>query len=156
MDLFRWPLAAATVFLLISALPSAAARAADECNVQISANDDIVFDLKEITVPRSCGKVQLTLQNIGSMPIQVMGHNWVLLPKKEVDAFLKDAVTMGPEKGYVPPGDPRMIAHTKLIAGGETATTTIDLGKLKPGESYAFVCSYPGHGVTMRGDFNVK
>jgi azurin len=154
-NLFRC-LVGASILVACCHWQSAAAGTADACSVQISANDEVAFDLKEISVSRSCGTVQLTLKNTGSMPIQVMGHNWVLLAKTDLEAFLRDAVTVGPERDYVPPNDPRMIAHTKLTAGGETATTTVDLSKLKPAVSYVFVCSYPGHGLTMRGDFNIK
>jgi azurin len=80
----------------------------------------------------------------------------VLLRTKDVAAFLKDAVTIGPSQDYVPPNDPRVIAHTKLLAGGETGATTVDLTKVDPAESYMFVCSYPGHGAVMRGTFTVN
>jgi azurin len=135
---------------------SGAARAADQCSAEITANDDLMFDRKEIVVPGSGEKFQLTLKNIGSMPIQMMGHNWVLLQKKDVDAFLKDAVSVGPALDYVPANDPRVIAHTKLVAGGEMAMATVNLAKLDPAQSYMFVCSYPGHRAVMRGDFVVK
>jgi azurin len=157
MITYRSAFAAALLFVAATALRGPVAHAADSgCAVTISASDDILFDHKEIDVPRSCGKAQVTLKNTGSMPIQVMGHNWVLLKKKDVDAFLKDAVSVGPALDYVPANDPRVLAHTKLIAGGETADTTVDLSKLDPAESYTFLCSYPGHGAVMQGAFVVK
>jgi azurin len=135
---------------------NAALAAADSCSVAVSAGDDMVFDRKEIVIPRSCKKAQVTLKNTGTLPIQVMGHNWVLVREKDLDAFLRDAVSSGPSLDYIPPNDPRVIAHTKLLAGGESGVAEVDLKALHPGEPLIFVCSYPGHGASMRGSFIIK
>ncbi|MES7047948.1 plastocyanin/azurin family copper-binding protein, partial [Cutibacterium acnes] len=57
---------------------------------------------------------------------------------------------------YVKAGDPRVIAASKVIGGGESTTVAIPVGKLKAGESYTFVCTFPGHSSIMRGTLTLK
>ena len=51
------------------------------------------------------------------------------------------------------PGDARVIAHTKIIGGGQTTSVTFPTSKLKKGEAYTFFCSFPGHWSIMKGAF---
>ncbi|MNE91048.1 Azurin [compost metagenome] len=44
-----------------------------------------------------------------------------------------------------------MIAHTKVVGGGESDSVEIDVAKLKAGEQYMFYCSFPGHASVMKG-----
>ena len=46
--------------------------------------------------------------------------------------------------------DARVVAHTKLVGGGEEASLTLDPAKLAGGE-YKFACTFPGHGALMNG-----
>ena len=48
-----------------------------------------------------------------------------------------------------------MIAHTKIVGGGQTATVTFPTSKFTKGESYSFFCSFPGHWSMMKGAFKV-
>jgi azurin len=50
-----------------------------------------------------------------------------------------------------PKNDARIIAHTKLIGGGETTTVSFPTAKLKKGGDYTFFCSFPGHWAQMKG-----
>ena len=52
--------------------------------------------------------------------------------------------------------DPRVIAETDLIGGGETASVTFDLSGLEPGGDYTYFCSFPGHYVLMKGNFIIE
>ncbi len=126
---------------------------ADDNNVVISGNDMMKFDKTEIRV-KAGKKVKLTLRHTGKMDKKVMGHNFVLL-KKGVDlvAFGNQAV-MAHDTEFIPAdaqGD--VIAHTKLIGGGET--TYIEFDAPEVGE-YQFLCSFPGHFGMMKGKFIVE
>ena len=82
-----------------------------------------------------------------------MGHNFVLL-KQGVDlaAFgIKSASAK--DTDYIPSDEEdNIIAHTRLIGGGET--TSIEFDAPEPGE-YEFLCSFPGHYAIMKGKFIV-
>jgi azurin len=47
--------------------------------------------------------------------------------------------------------DARVIAHTKVIGGGETDSVTFSTAALKAGEAYSYFCSFPGHSALMKG-----
>ena len=44
-----------------------------------------------------------------------------------------------------------MIAHTKVIGGGQTTSVKFPTSALKKGEAYTFFCSFPGHYVHHEG-----
>lgn len=50
---------------------------------------------------------------------------------------------------------PRVIAHTRLIGGGETDRVTFSLADLKSDEAYEFFCSFLGHRTLMKGVFKI-
>ena len=62
-------------------------------------------------------------------------------------AFLKESNEVK-ATGYIPAGSEAVIANTKMLGGG--ASDTIDVAFDGPGE-YPFVCTFPPHGVMMRG-----
>lgn len=60
-------------------------------------------------------------------------------------------MTAGVGHGYVRPGDERVIAHTKIVGGGESTSATFAVARLAGGGGYAFFCSFPGHWGVMKG-----
>ena len=56
---------------------------------------------------------------------------------------------------YVKAGDARVLAHTKVVGPGQSDTVSVDVAKLKAGESYTFFCSFPGHAAVMKGAFKL-
>lgn len=121
-------------------------------DVIITSNDVMQFNKKEIKV--KAGKpVKITLRHIGKLDVKVMGHNFVLL-KQDVDlmTFANKAATFI-NNAYIPTDTKAVIAHTKLIGGGETAVVEFDAPAV--GE-YEFLCSFPGHAGLMRGKFIVE
>ncbi|WP_298495616.1 azurin [uncultured Algibacter sp.] len=126
----------------------------DESNpndVVITSNDAMQFNKKEIKV-QAGKKVKITLKHIGKMDKNVMGHNFVLL-KQGVDLvkFGNKAATAR-ANNYIPEGDD-VIAHTKLIGGGETAVIEFEAPEVG---TYQFLCSFPGHYALMKGKFIVE
>ncbi|MNF19483.1 Azurin [compost metagenome] len=53
------------------------------------------------------------------------------------------------------PGDARVIAHTKVIGGGEKDSVTFDVSKLAAGTAYTYFCSFPGHFAMMKGSLKL-
>jgi len=130
------------------------AFAADKvCAVEISGNDAMQFDKKEIAVAADCTQVEVTLKHSGKMPAQGMGHNWVLAKTADVAGISSDGMTAGLPNDYIKKGDARVIAHTKVIGGGQTTSVKFATSALKAGESYTFFCSFPGHSAIMKGAF---
>lgn len=130
--------------------PAADANVAD---VTINGDDQMKFDLTEIKV-QSGQKVKLTLNHVGKLPIEAMGHNWVLL-KEGVDltAFAAEAAK-AKDNDYIPEGhEGDIITHTKTIGGGESVTIEFDAPEVG---TYEFLCTFPGHSGMMKGHFIVE
>lgn len=134
-----------------AALMAGSALAAAPCEIEIESNDAMKFNKDSIAVPASCKKFAVKLHHVGKLPKAAMGHNWVLTKAADQPAVLADGSAAGADKQYLKPGDARVIAATKLIGGGETDTTTVDVTKLKAGDAYNFFCSFPGHAGLMKG-----
>lgn len=142
-----------TMFALALGLTLTTPAFAAPTAVELTANDQMQFSKKEITVPKGA-KVKLTLKHIGKMKKEVMGHNFVLLKKGVDGKKFTAASATAKATDYIPPkmkGD--VIAHTKTLGGGESATITFDAPA--PG-SYEFLCSFPGHYLLMNGKLIVK
>ena len=129
----------------------AEAAAGGECEAVIVSDDAMKFDPKEIQVKSSCKQYKITLKHEGKMPKSAMGHNVVLSKSADKDGVLADGQTAGEANNYVKAGDERVIAHTKLLSGGEQDSVTFDVSKLAKGEAYEYYCSFPGHYATMNG-----
>jgi azurin len=134
----------------------AAPGLAATCPLSIDADDLMQFNRPRLEFGPDCDQIELTLRHVGKQPASVMGHNWVLVRSADLGAVANAGLRAGRAQNYQPPGDPRVIAATPLIGGGESVTVRFATAALKRGESYAFFCSTPGHNVTMRGAFVVS
>jgi len=139
--------------LLLLALLAAAPTAwsAEQCAVEIHGTDQMTFDKAVISVPKACTQFTVTLSHPGDMPKNVMGHNWVLSTQADRQGVLDDGQKAGEAQDYIKPDDTRVIAHTRLIGGGEQDTITLDTQRLKAGTDYSFYCSFPFHSTLMKG-----
>ena len=124
--------------------------AATGCEQLIKANDLMQFDVKDITVAKSCKKFTVRLEHTGKLPKTAMGHNWVLTRDTDFQAMAKAGSAAGAAKDYVSQ-DARVIAHTRLIGGGESDAVIFDVSKLAAGAAYTYFCSFPGHWAMMKG-----
>ncbi|MCF7521222.1 azurin [Neisseria sp. ZJ106] len=127
-----------------------AAAPAGDCAVTVESNDNMQFNTKDIQVSKACKEFSVTLKHTGTQPKASMGHNLVIAKAEDMDGVFKDGVGAGPDADYIKAGDERIVAHTKLIGGGEEDTVTFDTAKLAEG-SYKFACTFPGHGALMSG-----
>lgn len=130
--------------------------AAAECKAAVDSTDAMQFTVKSITVPKSCKSFTVTLRHTGKLPATAMGHNFVLGKTADTSGIASDGMKAGAAANYVKAGDARVIAASKVIGGGQSTTVTIPVAKLKAGESYTYICSFPGHSSIMRGTLTVK
>jgi azurin len=128
---------------------------ANDCQIAITANDALQFSTKAITVPGSCKEVTLTLNHIGTLAEKIMGHNWVLTKASDLQGVVNAGNAAGLANNYLPTDDPRVLAATDIIGGGEQASVTFSLSGLSRDQKYTFFCSFPGHWVAMQGVFNI-
>lgn len=147
--------AAAFVFafaLFVAPLP---VRAAGDEPIDISANDQMKFDVTNIA-GKVGEKLSIMLTNDGSLPKAAMAHNLVILkPGTDVMAFV-GAASKRAADGYIPNDDQatHMLAHTKLLGPGED--DTISFTPTAPGV-YEYVCTFPAHAAAgMRGKITVQ
>lgn len=109
----------------------------------------MAYDKKELTV-KAGEIVSLTFENHSKT--SNLEHNWVLSkPGKEND-ILQAGVTAGADKGWLEV-TPDVIAHTKLLKAGEKETIVF---RAPPAGQYPYLCTFPGHGIQMRGILKSK
>lgn len=129
---------------------------ASECDISIEATASMAFSTKEITINKACKEVNLTLKNVGNMPKAAMGHNLVITKKADMQAVLTEGNAAGLSKNFVKDNDDRVIAHTAVLGGGESATIKFKTDKLNTKDAFAFFCSFPGHSAVMNGVVKVN
>lgn len=142
----------AAAVLSFAFLPAAYAA---QCDVTVESNDAMQFNIKEIVVDKSCKEFTVNLKHVGKLPKASMGHNWVLTKDSDFQGAANEGVAAGVSNDYIKPNDARVIAHTALIGGGESSSTTIDVSKLEDGQGYTFFCSFPGHWAIMKGSLKL-
>jgi len=138
--------------LSVMAVPAMAAQ----CDVTIEGNDAMQFNTKEIVVDKTCDEFTVKLVHTGKLPAAAMGHNVVITKTADKQGVATDATGAGPANDYVKPNDDRVIAHTKLVGGGEETEVTFKTDVLEAGGDYTFFCSFPGHWAIMTGQVVVK
>jgi azurin len=142
-------------FLLAALLTAASPAFAQQCEVTIGSTDQMTYLQDQISVSRSCKQFTVTLQHTGRTPAAAMGHNWVLSKASDVQGIATDGIAAGSANSFLKTGDARIIAHTRLIGGGESANVTFNVNELSPDENYTFFCSFPGHSVLMKGQLKL-
>jgi len=124
---------------------------AQGCNVVVQSDDALRYLPQAIEVPRTCKDFTVTLTHSGRLPVLAMGHNWVLAKQSDMVGVARTGMLAGAENHYVDPNDRRVIAHTKVIGGGQATSVSFAVSALQPGETYAFFCTFAGHSPVMQG-----
>lgn len=143
------------ILSLAACLVSPLAMAAD-VKLELTGNDMMQYNTKALEVTAG-DTVTLVFKHIGQMQKVAMGHNVVILKAgTAVPAFATKAMT-AKDTDYVPADDESkaaIVAHTKLIGGGESDTITFTA----PAEAgaYPYLCTFPGHFAVMQGVLTVK
>jgi len=138
-------------FVSLLALAGSAFGADKVCKLEITGTDAMQYDKKELSVAADCTQVEVTLHHSGKLPAQAMGHNWVLSRTADMSGVVGDGVGAGFANNHIKAGDARVIAHTKIVGGGQSDTITFATSALKKGEAYSYFCTFPGHSSMMKG-----
>ena len=139
----------------VAAADAKGAAVVSNCATTIDGNDAMKFDVSSISVPASCAQFTINLTHSGKMAKGAMGHNVVISAKADMQSIATAGMTAGLANDYVKADDPRVLAHTKIIGGGESTSVTFDTSKIKGAGPYEFFCSFPGHSSLMKGTISV-
>jgi azurin len=153
MRYLRHSLAAAA---LVGALTLPLLAHADPCKLDITGNDQMQYDKQALAAPASCKQITVTLHHSGKLPKEAMGHNWVLVNTADLAAVAQAGMGAGLMSDYVAAADKRVLAHTKIIGGGDSSSISFASAALKPGGSYSYLCTFPGHNALMHGTFTLN
>jgi azurin len=119
----------------------------------LESTDAMQFTKKELKV-KAGQTVKLTLKHTGKLAKAAMGHNFVLLAQGTDVAAFGQKAAQARDTEYIPKSEEsKIIAHTKLIGGGES--TSIEFKAPKKG-TYTYICSFPGHYALMQGKLIVE
>jgi azurin len=143
-----------TVPMFVGAVGLAHAAGAAK-TVDIVANDSLRYNVTEIDAAPG-QLVHVVFHNRGTLPKEVMGHNWVLLAQDEnPDAYLAAAMT-AKDDGYQPHAlKAKVVASLPLLGPNETAELTFAAPET-PGR-YTYLCTFPAHcAAGMRGVLVVR
>ena len=130
---------------------TAATATPGPCEAFIEGQPGKRFSTQEIRVSSRCDMFTVHLVHTGRKPWQQAGHNWVLARSADIDAVIASGMQAGPDRAWVPRGDARVIAATQMLSGGEHASVSFPVARLKAGEQYTYYCSFPTHAEPMRG-----
>ena len=113
----------------------------------VEGNDQMQYNINLIRV-KAGEPVELTLNNVGKMPKEAMGHNFVVLkPGVDIPTFGGEAASAA-DNEYIPKSAlTSIVAHTKLLGPGQEDKITFTLEK----GVYPYLCSFPGHFGIMHG-----
>lgn len=134
---------------------SAAAASAGPREIDLTAGDTMRYNITAIEA-KPGEDLRVILTNNGSQPLEVMGHNWVLLkPGTDVAAFDAAALT-SKDTGYIPASLSDEIV-AKIDLQGPRKSGEVDFkAPTTPGD-YPFLCTFPAHYQTgMKGVLTVK
>src|ERR1700675_1165061 len=104
-----------TAFILVSH-----AATAEVCRLTINAPDQMRLEQQTLQVDGQCTEVEVTLTNVGKLPANIMGHDWVLTKTADVASVASAGMDAGLANNYQQPGDKRIVAATSMIGGGDS------------------------------------
>lgn len=121
--------------------------------IEITGNDQMKFSITAMEA-KAGEELKVVFTNIGTLPKEAMGHNWVLL-KAGTDPMAFAAASMtARDSNYIGPAvKDQVIASTPILGPKQKAEVTFKAPA--PGQ-YPFLCSFPGHVALMKGVLTVK
>jgi len=117
--------------------------------IQLGTVPGLKYDTELIQV-KAGTRIRLTLNNGDDMP-----HNMLLVKPGTANKVGETALQLGFQgmaMNYVPEVED-VLFHTKLVQPGQEDTIYIQVPS-EPGD-YQFLCTYPGHYLSMRGILRV-
>ena len=121
--------------------------------VEITANDQMKYNLS--TIEAKAGEsLKVVMTNIGTLPKEAMGHNWVLLKAgTDMAAFAMAGMTAKDTDYIAPSQKDKVIASIKVLGPKQSGEAIFEAPAA--GE-YTFICTFPGHYMLMKGTLTVK
>ena len=134
---------------------AAAAAPAGPRVVEITANDQMKFSVSRIDA-KAGETLTVVLTNTGTVPKEVMGHDWVLLKAGSDVAAFSNAAATAKDTNYMPASlQGEVIAQIGLLGPRKSDEVTFTVPS-KPGE-YPFLCTFPAHYLAgMKGVLAVQ
>lgn len=111
-----------------------------------SDGNQIAYD--KTTLTATAGLIRLRFSNNASAA--AMRHNVVIVKAGSEDAVGVGGISAGEGKHYLPDSDD-VLGATKMLRPGESGTVVVDL----PPGTYSYICTFPGHYLSMRGTLTV-
>lgn len=133
----------------ITEIPAGWENGAD-VQIQLATEPGLKYDRETLQVPAG-SRVALNFNNDDDM-----AHNVVVTLPESADRVGQAAMNLGLDADdleYVPRID-EVLFHTSMLEPGQTETIYFEAPE-EPGD-YQFVCTFPGHYVTMRGVLRVE
>ena len=139
-----------TLLIALIALNSTFALAADKVTKLTleSKGEENVYKQTKLTV-KAGSKVELTLKNNSSS----MKHNFVLVKTGKEQAVGVASMSVGEAKNYVAESAD-VLYHTTLVEPKKSGTFTFTAPTEKG--TYTYICTFPGHFMTMKGTLTVN
>lgn len=111
-----------------------------------SKGDELAYDKTALQAPAG-SKITLNFKN-NSNPAANLLHNWVLVKPGTADGVAADGIAAGEANDYLKASDDRVLAHAKMVKGGDSSSVTFDA---PAAGAYDYICTFPGHAVLMKG-----
>jgi azurin len=123
--------------------------------IDLTGGDTMKYNITLVEA-RPGEPLRLVLSNVGNVPKDVMGHNFVLLRKgTDIAAFAQKAAN-DKASNYLPASVmDQVIVSIKQLGPHESAAVDFN-APTEPG-TYDYLCTFPGHYmIGMRGELVVK
>ena len=106
-----------------------------------SATGATEFHYDKVTLQEPAGST-ITLKFVNHTDSEdEVGHNWVLVKPGQEAEVIASSKAAGDDMDWLNVDDPAIVAHTRLIEGGQSNTITFTAA---PG-TYTYLCTFPGH-----------
>jgi len=144
-----------SLILTVAIIPGLRAESAGVETVNIAAYDTMIYSVKKIEAHPG-QKLVVVVTNAGTLPKNVMAHNWILLKAgASADAYAKAALKANDFQPKSLAGE--VIAAVPALGPNESASVSFTAPSV-PG-SYPYLCTAVGHNMGasgMRGVLIVK
>jgi azurin len=140
----------------VASAPSAAAATRNGMPVLAVSMAVVTGEMKftqTLITARPGQRVELTFDNTDDMPHNVVVFKRGTMAQYEPELFGSMNEPNAQLRGFVP-DSPNVLFATRLLNARESAVLSFD-APTEAGE-YPFVCSFPGHWLTMRGVLRVE
>jgi azurin len=118
----------------------------------IEGDDAMQFNIHELRAKAEI-PILIIFKHIGKASVKEMGHNLVIIkPGTNFNDFANRAAE-DVTNHYIPKNDTSIVAHTKLLSGGEQDSIRFTINKKG---IYDYLCTFPAHSATMKGKLIVE